>query len=122
MKKKAKPKNSTRRNFLKHGLSIGTVSLSGAGLLSSCAGGEVEESGEKVKVLMPDGSLAEVEAGHIHEGVKVVSNEEARKGDPNKEYVMVIDLARCRNARKCVESCQSMHHLPVRMSGSRYSL
>ena len=25
---------------------------------------------------------------------------------------MVIDLAKCKNARKCVEECQEMHHLP----------
>jgi molybdopterin-containing oxidoreductase family iron-sulfur binding subunit len=25
---------------------------------------------------------------------------------------MVIDLAKCRNARKCVEECQKAHHLP----------
>lgn len=91
---------------------MGTASLTGAGVFSSCAKVEEEEIGEKVKVLMPDGTLAEVEAGHITEGVQLVSNEEARKGDPNKEYVMVIDLARCRNARKCVDSCQEMHHLP----------
>ena len=40
-----------------------------------------------------------------------ISTEEARKGDPNKEYVMVIDLASCRNARKSVDSCQEMHHM-----------
>ena len=30
----------------------------------------------------------------------------------DKKYVMVIDLARCNNARKCVEECQKAHHLP----------
>ena len=27
------------------------------------------------------------------------------------KYVMVIDLAKCKNARKCVEQCQHAHHL-----------
>ncbi len=29
-----------------------------------------------------------------------------------KKYVMVIDLAKCKNARKCVEKCQKAHYLP----------
>jgi len=35
-------------------------------------------------------------------------------GTENSEhkYVMVIDLAKCKNARKCVEKCQKTHHLP----------
>jgi len=35
-------------------------------------------------------------------------------GTESKErrFVMVIDLARCKNARRCVEACQQAHHLP----------
>jgi molybdopterin-containing oxidoreductase family iron-sulfur binding subunit len=29
-----------------------------------------------------------------------------------RKFVMVIDLARCNNARRCVEACQKAHHLP----------
>ncbi|MDX1409618.1 MAG: 4Fe-4S dicluster domain-containing protein, partial [Saprospiraceae bacterium] len=47
----------------------------------------------------------------VHKTVGV-SREEARKGIPGRKFVMVIDLARCRNARKCVIACQKMHHLP----------
>jgi molybdopterin-containing oxidoreductase family iron-sulfur binding subunit len=31
---------------------------------------------------------------------------------PQRKFVMVIDLAKCKNARKCVEQCQKSHHLP----------
>ena len=31
---------------------------------------------------------------------------------PAQKFVMVIDLAKCKNARKCVEKCQKAHHLP----------
>jgi molybdopterin-containing oxidoreductase family iron-sulfur binding subunit len=41
-----------------------------------------------------------------------VSVEEARKGIPGKKFVMIIDLARCRNARKCSTKCAEMHGLP----------
>ena len=37
---------------------------------------------------------------------------EARKGLPGRKFAMVIDLAKCKNARKCVEACQEGHLLP----------
>jgi molybdopterin-containing oxidoreductase family iron-sulfur binding subunit len=40
-----------------------------------------------------------------------VSREEARKGIPNKKFVMVVDLSRCRNARKCVSACEHHHQI-----------
>jgi molybdopterin-containing oxidoreductase family iron-sulfur binding subunit len=41
-----------------------------------------------------------------------VSRTESRQGIPGRKFVMVIDLARCKNARVCVEACQKGHHLP----------
>jgi molybdopterin-containing oxidoreductase family iron-sulfur binding subunit len=112
MKRKPKPKNTNRRNFLKSGFSLGAGAIAGSGMICSCNSNEAQTGKEKVKVLLPNGELAEVDEHAIHAHVHQVSNEEAREGDPNKEYVMVIDLAKCRNARKCVDSCQGMHHLP----------
>ena len=34
------------------------------------------------------------------------------KGLPDRKFVMVIDLAKCKNARKCVDACQEGHYLP----------
>lgn len=34
------------------------------------------------------------------------------KINSGKKFVMVIDLAKCKNARKCVASCQKAHQLP----------
>ena len=112
MKKKPKQKKSNRRNFLKHGFSFGAGAIAGSGMLCACNSSDSQASGETVKVLLPNGELAEVDQHAVHAHVHQVSNEEARKGDPNMEYVMVIDLAKCRNARKCVDSCQNMHQLP----------
>ncbi|MCK5102564.1 MAG: 4Fe-4S dicluster domain-containing protein, partial [Cyclobacteriaceae bacterium] len=112
MRKKPKQKKSNRRKFLKYGFSFGTGAIAGSEMLTSCSTKEPAGDGERMKVLLPDGNLAEIDKDAIHTNSHHVSNEEARKGDPNKEYVMVIDLAKCRNARKCVDSCQSMHHLP----------
>ncbi len=38
-----------------------------------------------------------------------VSNDEARKGIAGKKFVMVIDLARCKNLKKCQSACNHMH-------------
>ncbi len=38
--------------------------------------------------------------------------ESASRVAPQRKFVMVIDLAKCKNARKCVEQCQKNHHLP----------
>lgn len=110
-------KNSGRRNFLKLGLLAGGATVAGVGL--NVLAGNNKSEGEKVKVLTTDGKLVEVDSNSIvdvHQScgmnMSTVSNEEARKGIPGKKFVMVIDLSRCKNARKCVSACQKMHYLP----------
>jgi len=103
-----KNRDDSRRKFIRYGITAGAGSLLGISLLSAKKNNE-EPSGEKVKLLTTDGKLVEVDKAHCcsHQ----VTNEEARTGIGNKRMVMVIDLAKCRNARKCVEGCQKMHHL-----------
>ncbi len=113
-KKKAK-KDSGRRDFLKLGMLAGGAVVSGVGL--SAIAGNSGSTGEKVKVMTTDGKLAEVDSGMLHHcnscsSTKYVSNEEARIGIPDRKFVMVVDLSRCKNARKCVSACQNMHFLP----------
>ena len=119
-----KNSNSTRRNFLKLGLAAGATALIGGGgkVLSAVSNPEPasKETGEKVKLLSPDGTLVEVDKGHCH--ACPATGKEARQGIPNKKMVMVVDLARCRNARKCLEGCQSMHHLPPRIEWIKFFL
>jgi Fe-S-cluster-containing dehydrogenase component len=43
---------------------------------------------------------------------KNIFQKNAISGETERKFVMVIDLAKCKNARKCVESCQKAHHLP----------
>ena len=40
--------------------------------------------------------------GHAHQF-------DVREGIPNRKFVMVIDLAKCKNALKCVISCNKHH-------------
>jgi Fe-S-cluster-containing dehydrogenase component len=105
---------SSRRNFLKNiGIGVGAVTVAGiAG--SSVASAAVSKSGEKMKLLSPDGTLVEVDKDDIKPVKEIVAElkTEARKGLAGRKFVMVIDLAKCKNARKCVEACQEGHLLP----------
>lgn len=112
MEKNEKPENS-RRKFLKSfGAGMGAASLAGAGMLAGTA--SYASTGNKVKVLTAEGKLVEVDKEALSE-VKPDTNELrelAREGLPNRKFVMVVDLAKCANARKCVDACQEGHMLP----------
>ncbi|MBN2668515.1 MAG: 4Fe-4S dicluster domain-containing protein [Bacteroidales bacterium] len=107
---------TSRRNFLKSGIVAGAAAVTGVNLLSSFA--PVEDKGQKVKVLTPEGNIVEVDDAKMVP-VKEIQQElgltelqkRGREGIAGKHWVMVIDLAKCRNARKCMESCQNAHHL-----------
>ena len=99
-----------RRNFLKLGALAAGLAVTGAGLQKVFSGSE--KPGEKVKVLTTDGQLVEVDKNHLDHSCCGVPSKEARQGIPGKKFVMVIDLSRCRNARKCQKACQKHHHLP----------
>jgi molybdopterin-containing oxidoreductase family iron-sulfur binding subunit len=105
---------SSRRNFLKKvGIGVGAVSIAGVAGTSVFAGSK-SKSGEKIKLLSPDGTLVEVDKDDIKPAKEIVEElkSEARKGLPDRKFVMVIDLAKCKNARKCVDACQEGHLLP----------
>ena len=112
-KEKAK---SSRRNFLKKvGVGVGAVSLAGVAGASILKGGEARaKSGKKIKLLSPDGKLVEVDQDDIKPAKEILADLKtaARAGLPHRKFSMVIDLARCKNARKCVEACQEGHLLP----------
>lgn len=103
-------KNKSRREFLKKGLMAGAGLAVGSGLVSACSSSTASEAGDKVKVLTTDGEIMEVDKTLLK--LPRVSKEESKLGIPGRKFVMVIDLAKCKNARKCVESCQKAHHLP----------
>ena len=70
-------------------------------------------TGQKVKLLSVNGAVIEVDIAFLKPvpEMPAATNSEARKGIPGKKFVMVIDLARCKNLRKCEEACNHMHHL-----------
>lgn len=112
MEKKNSEEGSQRRKFLKFGLLAGGAALAGIGIHKKLYADTIPSTGEKVKVLTADGKLVEVDSDHLkhHVAESTISNLQAREGIEGKKFVMVIDLGRCANARKCVDGCQKMHH------------
>jgi Fe-S-cluster-containing dehydrogenase component len=102
---------SSRREFIAAGLL--------AGLAASCStknpftpqDGDVKASGEMVKLLSTDGEIIEVDKAFLKPvpDTPHVSNAEERKGIAGKSFVMVIDLSRCKNLRKCQAACNHAH-------------
>lgn len=107
--------NSSRREFLLTGLMAGLA----AGCsdkkdpFTTAAEQEIKASGQKVKLLSVDGEIIEVDQAFLKPIPEIshISNSEARKGIPGKKFVMVIDLSRCKNLKRCQAACNHMHHL-----------
>jgi molybdopterin-containing oxidoreductase family iron-sulfur binding subunit len=109
--------NTSRKNFLRLSLLTGGGLIAGAGVIKTVLSDKntVEApvcglSAANTTVITTGGKVFKVDEKHLTE-IKVapVSNAEARKGIPNKKFVMVIDLAKCDGCKKCTEACQAMH-------------
>ena len=105
-------KDTSRRDFLIASLLAGAAAgCSNKNPFTPDAGQEVLPSGEKVKLLSVDGEIIEVDKAFLKPVPEVhpVSNAEARVGIPGKKFVMVIDLSRCKNLKKCQSACNHAH-------------
>ncbi len=104
--------NNSRRNFIK----LSVVSACGAAVCgcNSTADKALPGKEETVKLLAPDGSLVEVAKAQITPlpDDEFINSQAARHGIKGRKFVMVIDLAKCNNARKCITACQKMHYQP----------
>ena len=107
--KNSKP--DKRRDFLKKSAFATISAVTGASFLQGCKN-DTSDNSKKVKLITTDGELVEVSQSAMTKvPYEPASPDESRQGIPGKQFVMVIDLARCRNARKCVTKCQQMHDL-----------
>ena len=113
MIKKTENNKKSLRDFLKLGLAAGVATIAGGKILSTLSQNQPEETGNKVKLLSPDGEIVEVDEAHLTAATpqKHAASARDRIGIEGRKFVMVIDLAKCRNARKCVTACQAMHHI-----------
>lgn len=103
-----------RRDFLRLGLLAGGSVVIGAGIAGAVNSVNNKEPGLKAKVLTADGRLIEVDHSLVqehHAAQELLESHAIREGIPGRKFVMVIDLARCANERKCISGCQEMHHV-----------
>ena len=105
---------SSRRDFLLTGL-LATAAVAGCNDSKNpfTPEKEVVLTGEKVKLLSVNGEIIEIDRAFLKPvpDLPHLSNAEERKGMPGKKFVMVIDLARCKNLRKCQDACNHMHQV-----------
>src|SRR5206468_11380534 len=104
-----------RREFLLQGL-LASAAVAGCGDKKNPFSPEVtriKASGETVKLLSVDGEIIEMDKAFLRPvpDLPPVSNSEARKGMAGKKFVMVIDLARCKNVKACQSACNHMHQV-----------
>ncbi|MBK5210534.1 MAG: 4Fe-4S dicluster domain-containing protein [Flavobacteriaceae bacterium] len=111
-------KGDSRRKFLDKGLKIGLVTAIGSigltKLATSISAQSQNASGDKMQLMTTDGKLIEVDSSQVEEVVHSNNKEvlyNVREGFPNRKFVMVVDLARCKNAQKCIKSCNSAHYI-----------
>ena len=107
-----KKTTNKRRSFIQYGLASGAVVLAGATAFFQKIK-KTNASTDKVKLLTTEGNVVEVDKTEVNEPCShPVSRSEARIGIKGKKFVMVVDLSRCKNARKCISSCEKAHHIP----------
>lgn len=116
--KEEKPKKNTRRDFLQQlGIvGVGTV-LGGSAILAGINYDKRKKQGDRIRVLTAENELLEIEKSDTTKVVKskyenlTYLQKQGRDGIAGKRWVMVIDLSKCRNARKCMNACNEAHHL-----------
>jgi len=99
----------SRRNFLGLGLKLGVATAAG-GLAAAKVMGESHSDEEMVELMTTDGTLVQVPAEDVME-MPAKKDYNVREGYANRKFVMVVDLAKCRNALKCQDSCNKNHYI-----------
>lgn len=106
----------SRRKFLQRFGTAGFGTLAASSLLTQSCGTNPKElvSGKKITLLNSKNELVEVDSAYIstlNKNLTPNHNSESRKGLPGKKFVLVVDLGKCKNARKCMDKCQAVHQL-----------
>ncbi len=109
--------NSSRRVFINKSLSAGIITILGGiglGKLGSRLWARNSSKlGKPVELMTTDGRLIQVDSTDIEEITEThkVPDYNVREGMPNRKFVMVVDLAKCKNALNCQESCNKHHYI-----------
>lgn len=106
--------NQSRRKFFERLALLGSGAAVGAGVIYSGYKYEnAKDAKQKVRLLTADNKVVEVDASEIKPvpGTLASNQTLGREGIEGRRFVMVIDTAKCRNARKCISACQNAHDL-----------
>jgi molybdopterin-containing oxidoreductase family iron-sulfur binding subunit len=96
--------NSSRRGFIKR------IFAAKESPFEELLSEPIEESGEIVQLLSVDGYVVEIDKAYLKPVPEIPADKiDPRKGIEGKELVMVIDLARCKNLKRCQSACNKMH-------------
>jgi Fe-S-cluster-containing dehydrogenase component len=103
--------DTSRREFLAAGILAGLAAGCGKANPFTPENENIKPSGEKVKLLSVNGEIIEVDKAFLKPAYdeRTISNAAERVGIAGKSFVMVIDLARCKNLKKCQDACNHMH-------------
>jgi molybdopterin-containing oxidoreductase family iron-sulfur binding subunit len=97
----------TRRNFISQGLKLGLLTAIGGTAIAKSLRDE-----EMVELMDTDGNVIKVPVSKVEEHSKLKGdNYNVREGFPNRKFVMVVDLARCKNAKQCQKACNKAHFI-----------
>ncbi len=106
--------NKSRRKFLSKGVKLGLITaISGIGIskvFNRLYARPGKNSNDTMELMTTDGTLIQVDASEVVE-VNLTQKYNVREGIPNRKFVMVIDLAKCKNALKCVSACNKHHYI-----------
>ena len=110
--------NSSRRKFLDKGLKLGLVTaIGGLGLskiVSQLNAKPDSNSHDKMELMTTDGTLIQVDSTEVHAMDHSQEHDKkynVREGIPNRKFVMVVDLAKCKNALSCQSACNKHHYI-----------
>lgn len=109
---------SSRRKFLNKGLKLSLATAIGGVALSKITtkvnANTDKSSVDKIELMTTDGTLIQVDSSEVME-MDHSKNEDdkynVREGIPNRKFVMVVDLAKCKNALKCQNACNKYHYV-----------
>ncbi len=102
---------TSKRKFFELGIKFGLLATAGTVLAAKAFENDSEENGEMVELLSADGKIIKVPASEVKENFNKPINYESRRGFPGKKFVMVVDLAKCKNALKCQNACNKGHYI-----------
>lgn len=99
----------SKRKFFELGIKFGLVATAGTVLVSKVFG--KESSSKMVELMTTDGHLIQVPASEVKKDILKPKDYNPRVGFVGKKFVMVVDLAKCKNALKCQNACNKGHYI-----------